>query len=233
MHIFYTPDIEADFYQLSESESKHCIRVLRLQLGDTIYLVDGRGSLYTSVIVHDHPKHCKVEIKHKEEEYRKRNYHIHIAMAPTKNIERFEWFLEKATEIGIDEITPLLCDNSERKIIKPERLNKVIEAAMKQSMSAYHPRLNDIEIFRSFVKKERSALSLIAHCYESEKSLLKKSGINQSNVLICIGPEGDFSTDEVLKAKANGFTEISLGDARLRTETAGIFACSTVALINQ
>ncbi len=233
MHIFYTPDIEADFYQLSEPESKHCIRVLRLQNGDTLYLVDGRGGFYTATIVHDHPKHCKVEITDKQEDYQQRKYKLHLAIAPTKNIERLEWFLEKATEIGIDEITPIVCDNSERKVIKPERLNKVIEAAMKQSISAYHPKLNKLTSFRDFVKKDTSQNKLIAHCSDSQKLLLKDTYKSTEPVLICIGPEGDFSQAEIELAHAANFRAVSLGDSRLRTETAGIVAVHTVALINQ
>ena len=169
MHLFYTPDITTNEYTLPEEESKHCVKVLRLEIGNEIFLVDGKGGFYRCEIIQAHPKRCEVRCVEKTENYGKRDYHIHIAIAPTKNIERIEWFLEKCTEIGIDEITPLLCDHSERKVIKEERLEKVIISAMKQSLKAYLPRLNPMIEFSRFVKNNQNSLKCIAHCDEGNK----------------------------------------------------------------
>ena len=156
-----------------------------------------------------------------------------MAVAPTKNIDRFEWFLEKSTEIGIDEITPLLTEHSERKIIKPERLEKVIIAAMKQSLKAYKPKLNELTPFRKIIAANSFEEKYIAHCYDGEKQGLKTIAGKGKNILILIGPEGDFSTDEIKVARETGFTEISLGNSRLRTETAGVVACHIINLVNE
>jgi 16S rRNA (uracil1498-N3)-methyltransferase len=233
MHLFYTPDITSNCYSLNEEESKHCAKVLRLKEGEIIYLVDGNGGFYTSSIKHLSPKKCEVEIIEKKENYGKRPYYVHLAIAPTKNIERFEWFLEKATEIGIDEISPIICQRSERKIIKDERLHKIITAAVKQSIKAYHPKLNTAVSFTDFLKKEISSQKLIAHCLNKPKELLKSVLIPNGNYTILIGPEGDFTENEITQAIANSYKEISLGESRLRTETAGISACFTAFFINQ
>ncbi len=232
MHLFYTPDISTDNYTLNEEESKHCIRVLRLSLGDTINLIDGRGGFYTAEISDVNPKKCCVKITNIINEYGKKEFYLHIAIAPTKNNDRFEWFLEKTTEIGIDEITPIVSFHSERKVIKKERLNKVITSATKQSLKAYHPTLNDVNKFTDFIKKDFNGEKYIAHCNQGDKVLLKNIYNKSKNALILIGPEGDFSVEEVEMAKANGFIEISLGNSRLRTETAGIVACHTISIIN-
>jgi len=233
MHIFYTPDISGSEFILNEEESKHCTRVLRLKIHDIVYLVDGVGGFYSARIIDDNPKRCKVVVYHTENEFGKRNYILTMGIAPTKNIERFEWYLEKATEIGVDRIIPFFSQQSERKIIKAERLNKIIESAMKQSKSAYHPVLEDIISFNELISRNYEGIKLIAHCMESEKILLKNAVHKNNNSIILIGPEGDFNTDEIRKAKLKGFTEISLGNNRLRTETAGIVACHTISLINQ
>ncbi|MDR3286663.1 MAG: 16S rRNA (uracil(1498)-N(3))-methyltransferase [Prevotellaceae bacterium] len=233
MHIFYSPDIVGNSYQLSESEAKHCSCVLRLTVGDLIYLVDGRGNFYTAKIVDLSQKKCMVDISDVKSNYEQRNYKLHIAIAPTKNIDRFEWFLEKATEIGIDEITPIVCEHSERQILKTERSEKVIVAAAKQSIKAFLPKINEITSFRKIVEQNFDGQKLIAHCYEGEKISLQKIIKPHKNVLIFIGPEGDFSKNEILLARQNNFTEISLGNSRLRTETAAVHACSTVCLVNE
>ena len=165
MHIFYAPDISGNLYTLSEEESKHCIRVLRLDVGDEITIVDGNGGMFKTRIVKPEPKRCQVEVFETIHEFEKRNHYLHIAIAPTKNIERFEWFLEKATEIGIDEITPLLCEHSERKVINNERLEKIIVSAMKQSIKAYHPKLNQMIPFKQFIQAKNDGDRFIAHCY--------------------------------------------------------------------
>ncbi|MDA3779614.1 MAG: 16S rRNA (uracil(1498)-N(3))-methyltransferase [Bacteroidales bacterium] len=232
MHLFYTPDINEKIYSLSEEESKHCMRVLRLKKNDKINLIDGKGGLYTARIIDTNPKKCILEVLEYIQEYRKKDFYLHIAIAPTKNIGRFEWFLEKATEIGIDEITPLLCEHSERKIIKLERLNKVITAAVKQSLKAYHPKINNLTKYSDFILANNKGNKYIAHCEENAKHNLKDIYKANTDALILIGPEGDFSSKEIKQAKVNYFTEIGLGNSRLRTETAGIVACHTINVIN-
>lgn len=234
MHLFYTPDIQGNSYTLNEDESNHCNKVLRLKNGDLVHLIDGVGGIYTAKIIEAHKKAVRLEVTHVEREFGKRNHHLHIAIAPTKNIDRIEWFLEKATEIGIDEITPIICDRSERKIVKEDRLEKVITAAMKQSLTAYHPQLNPAISFSQFIKQTIDATKLIAHCVENEE----KQAINQQIVarhkyLILIGPEGDFSPKEIELALQNGYKPVTLGSTRLRTETAGLAACFEVNYINR
>ncbi len=232
MHLFYTPEINSALYTLSEEESKHCIKVLRLQKDDVIYLVDGKGGFFKTRIVDEHPKRCTVEVVESTREYGKRNHYLHIAVAPTKNMERLEWFLEKATEIGIDEITPVICQRSERKEVKTERLNKIIESAMKQSIKAYHPQLNEAIPLKEFLKKKHSGDKYIAHCIEeSTRATLQVSG--SQHYLILIGPEGDFSPEEVELAMKSGYIPITLGESRLRTETAALQACFEVNYLNR
>src|SRR5574344_1182623 len=201
MNIFYTPDINGSHYTLDENESKHCIRVLRKTKGDEIILVDGKGGYYQTTIIDDNPKRCSIEVKNTIPNFGKRNYSLHLAIAPTKNIDRFEWFIEKATEIGIDEITPLLCEHSERKQINIERIEKVAVAAMKQSLKAFLPRLNNLTNFETFCKNENQGLRFIAHCEEEQKSHLFSQLKPKEKVVILIGPEGDFSRAEVEFAK--------------------------------
>lgn len=232
MQLFYAPDISGNTYTLNEEESKHCIRVLRLTVGDEITLIDGKGGLFKTRITNPELKRCIVEVYESILEFEKRNHYLHIAIAPTKNIERFEWFLEKATEIGIDEITPLLCEHSERKVINNERLEKIIISAAKQSIKAYIPILNPLTPFKQFIQKNQTGDLFIAHCATKGLNHLKNEikPSNQSTILI--GPEGDFSTDEITLALTNYYKEISLGTSRLRTETAGVIACHTVNLLN-
>lgn len=238
MNLFYTPDISDDSYTLSEDESRHCIRVLRLKKSDTIHLIDGKGGFYTAEITDDKPKKCLVKIVEAKKEYGKRDVYLHLAVAPTKNTERFEWFLEKATEIGINEITPIDCRHSERSVVKTERLTKVIVAAMKQSLKAYLPKLNETIPYADFIKKQFEGRKFIAHCNHLSTSRfsvphLKEIYSKNHNALILIGPEGDFSKEEVEAAMKNNFQEISLGSSRLRTETAAVVACSTIGIINE
>lgn len=233
MHIFYTPDLSGNTYTLDESESKHCIRVLRLEQGAEIILVNGRGGMFTAQIVDANPKHCAVKIIKEELNYGHRNYSVHIAIAPTKNIERIEWFLEKATEIGMDRITPLLCRFSERKEIKNDRLEKVMISAMKQSLKAKLPQLDSLTKFNDFIAQPFEGQKFIAHCDDQHRDLLKKMIAPNQNYLILIGPEGDFSAEEIDKALKAGFQPVSMGDSRLRTETAGVVACHTFNLMNE
>ncbi len=233
MQLFFDPEFSPTNTVLNPEESKHCIRVLRHNKGDEITILNGNGTLFTAQIIDANPKACKLEILNQTIES-ERPFSLHMVVAPTKNIDRFEWFLEKATEIGIEQITPIICEHSERKIIKPERLEKVIIAATKQSLKSYKPILNPIISFKDFIAKDYSNMhQFIAHCYNSPKELLKNSYSTNTNVIILIGPEGDFSEEEVKRAIENGFAPVSLGKARLRTETAAIMACTTINLINQ
>lgn len=233
MHIFYTPELSGNTYTLDESESKHCVRVLRLEQGDEIILVDGRGGMFTAEITDPNPRRCAVKIINSELNYGLRNFSVHISIAPTKNIERMEWFLEKATEIGVDRITPLICRFSERKEIKNDRLEKVMISAMKQSLKAKLPQLDPLTKFNDFIAQPFEAQKFIAHCDEQHRDLLKKIIEPNQNYLILIGPEGDFSSEEIEKALQAGFHPVSLGDSRLRTETAGVVACHTFNLMNE
>ena len=233
MHLFYTPEISADYFTLNEEESKHCVKVLRLQNGNEISLVDGRGGFYTASILDAHPKRTLLKIVNTRQQFGKRNHYLHIAIAPTKNIERTEWFLEKATEIGIDEISLFLSDRSERREVKPERLRKVITSAMKQSIKAYHPVLNESVSFQKFIQGAHQGQRFIAHCMDGQKKSLKEEISLQSSYLIMIGPEGDFTASEVEAALQSGFTAITLGDSRLRTETAALEACFEANFLNR
>ncbi|MDP2888968.1 MAG: 16S rRNA (uracil(1498)-N(3))-methyltransferase [Bacteroidota bacterium] len=232
MHIFFTPEISGNNYTLDETESKHCVRVLRLEKGDQITLVDGRGGFYTAEISYPNPKRCMVDVIKSELNFGFRKFQVHIAIAPTKSIERIEWFLEKATEIGISRVTPLLCRYSERKEIKADRLEKVMVSAMKQSLKAYLPQLDPLTKFSDFISQPFDGQKFIAHCDELHRDLLKKMVVPKQNYLILIGPEGDFSSEEIELAIQAGFKPVSLGDSRLRTETAGVVACHTFNLLN-
>lgn len=233
MQLFYAPDLQGDHYILSEQESKHCIKVLRMQIGDTILLTNGAGGMYTAKLENEDPRRCEVSIIKSQEGYGKRNYNIHIAIAPTKNIGRLEWFLEKATEIGIDEVTPLICQRSERKLVKQERLIKVITSAVKQSLKAYHPVLREQTRFENFLVENQEGDKYIAYVEEGEHPALQSLYVPGRDLTILIGPEGDFSPEEVEQARENGYQTVSLGQSRLRTETAGIVACHTIALLNE
>jgi 16S rRNA (uracil1498-N3)-methyltransferase len=232
MHLFYTPDISGNSYTLNEEESRHCVKVLRLERDDLVYLIDGIGGFYKSRITDANPKRTLLEIIEEQHEYGKRTHFLHIAIAPTKNIERLEWFLEKATEIGIDEITPLICERSERREVKIDRLNKIITSAVKQSLKAYHPILNPPQKFKDFIGRS-SGQKFIAHCNDGQKFSLKGELHLNSGCLVLIGPEGDFSAQEVENALSHQFLPISLGDSRLRTETAALEACFEVNFLNR
>jgi 16S rRNA (uracil1498-N3)-methyltransferase len=234
MQLFFTPDITSNNYTLKELESKHCIRVLRMSKGDTLYLTDGVGNLYRAEIEYDNHKACRVKIIEKFQDFEKRDYYIHIAIAPTKSIDRFEWFLEKATEIGIDEITPMLTERSERKMVKYDRLEKIVISAMKQSIKTYKPKINHLVNFSELIKQPKiEEVLCIAHCNEGEKVKIQEIYTKAKSCMILIGPEGDFTPEEVAQASLSGFKQTTLGVARLRTETAGLVACHSVGFINQ
>lgn len=232
MQLFYTPDIALN-NELPEEEAAHCLRVLRLSSGDKIELTDGKGSFYDAVIDSVTGKHCMVRIENSFSPQPLWKGHFHLAVAPTKNMERMEWLVEKATEIGVDEFSFLNCRFSERKVIKNERLEKIVVSAMKQSLKAVKPLLNPMTDFHKFVKMPFDGKKYIAHCYEGERHLLKEALRVGEDALVLIGPEGDFSTQEVEQALAAGFEPISLGRSRLRTETAALVACHTFYMINQ
>lgn len=231
MYLFYTPDID-NCHFLSEEESQHCVRVLRYERGDEILLTDGKGTTYTARITNPHPKHCEFEILSSQRQKKSHPFFLHIAIAPTKNIERMEWMVEKCTEIGIDEITPLLCRYSERKQIRTDRLEKIILSAAKQSLTPYLPKLNNLTDYDTFIAQAKEETRFIAHCYEQDKRELKNEIQPGKSCLVLIGPEGDFSEKEVENAIGRGFIPVSLGKSRLRTETAAIVACHTAVLMN-
>jgi 16S rRNA (uracil1498-N3)-methyltransferase len=235
MHVFYTPDLVDDsLYTLNEEESKHCSKVLRLTTGDHVSLVDGRGGLYEAEIFSLEKKHVTLTINKVTREYQKRNNNIHIAIAPTKNIDRLEWFLEKATEMGIDEITPIISDHSERKIVKEDRLLKVITSAVKQSLQAYHPILHPAIPFSEFIKMNAPGVKMIAHCVDDAQRVYMDQLVKPGEAyLVLIGPEGDFSIAEIQAALAEGFKPVTLGNTRLRTETAGLAACFELNYLNR
>ncbi|MCU4157391.1 16S rRNA (uracil(1498)-N(3))-methyltransferase [Carboxylicivirga sp. A043] len=229
MELFFDPSFNGQGI-LNESESKHCINVLRHKAGDTITVADGKGHYYKCKIINAHPKKCDLSLIDKQT-FPKAKFGIHMAVAPTKSIDRFEWMIEKAMELGISEITPLLCDHSERKKVRTDRIERIVVAAMKQSLKAYLPIINELTPFDKFIQKNTSN-GYIAHCYDINKSPLKKAYTTGSDCTLCIGPEGDFSLEEVEMATKAGFKPVSLGNSRLRTETAGVVACHTIHLLN-
>jgi 16S rRNA (uracil1498-N3)-methyltransferase len=232
MHLFYSPVVTQGLNLLGEQESWHCTRVLRLPEGGTIYLADGRGNLYECMIQLADPKKCVVNVVGVQPEYMKRKIYLHIGIAPTKNMDRFEWFLEKSTEIGIDEITPVFCAHSERIRMKIDRLHKILVAAMKQSLKAYLPKLNEPTDLKKLIYEDFAGQKFIAYCESGKEDELQKVYRKGDNALILIGPEGDFSQEEISFAKKQEFIPISLGKSRLRTETAGVVACHTINLLN-
>ncbi len=234
MQLFYNPNLDSTTknFTFNEEESKHIVRVLRKKENDILTITNGKGLLLTSKITVANPKKCTATILNLKENT-PNTFWIHLAVAPTKNNDRFEWFLEKATEIGINEITPIVCQNSERKVIKQERMEKVVQSAMKQSLQTFLPKLNPLTTYKDFIQKEHSGQLFIAHCEETEKIDLSKKAAANKNTTILIGPEGDFSSPEINAAFTSGFSPVSLGKNRLRTETAAIVACTTLAIINQ
>lgn len=235
MQLFYSDSIseKSEQYTFPREESKHIVRVLRKQIGDTLDITNGKGFIFKGEIIDDNPNKCTIQL-HSAAFQEPIPYKLHIAIAPTKLNDRFEWFLEKATEIGITEITPILCDHSERKQIKEERFKKIIQSAMKQSLQTHLPILHPMISFKDFMNTHpKASLSCIAHCEEGTKQPLTKELTVGDDVLILIGPEGDFSLEEIKQATTLGYTEITLGNSRLRTETAGIVACHSISFLLQ
>jgi len=234
MQLFYNSTVNENTTQFSfeKEESRHIVKVLRKQVGDTLHITNGKGWLFSAEISIPNINKCTAELVSKTLQP-KRNYNLHLAVAPTKMNDRYEWFLEKATEIGIDSITPIFCDHSERKVIKAERFERIIQSAAKQSLSCYLPVLNNAVSFKDFIKQDFSGNLFIAHCEETDKKSLKGELKPKQDITILIGPEGDFSVKEIEQALQNKFIPVTLGETRLRTETAAIVACHSVAFTNE
>ncbi len=232
MNAFYIPEISGSPIKLNVEESRHCIKVLRLRKGDHVLLLNGKGSIFEAVIQIPDASSCMLDILKEDMCQSCRPYSLKIALAPTKNIDRFEWFVEKSTEIGIDRIIPLICQHSERKEIKPERIEKILISAMKQSGQTFLPELTKLTSFKDLISKPFKGDKLIAHCDTGDKKELKNTITPGKDVLILIGPEGDFDPEEIDLAIKKVFIPVSLGETRLRTETAGVVACHTVRLVN-
>ena len=234
MQLFFAPDIEGDVYTLDEKESKHCVRVLRMTSGSRVTLTDGRGNLYEAVIDNPDPRKCSLSVTGVTRDFEIRNYTLHISISPMKNYERFEWFVEKSVEIGIDEITPLICEHTEKSGIKKERVNNLIISAMKQSLKSTLTKFNEPVSFIDFTNIPISGKKMIAHCnQEAPRNKIEDVCMKGENALLLIGPEGDFSENEIKHAISAGYNSVHLGSSRLRSETAGVAACCSVYFINQ
>jgi 16S rRNA (uracil1498-N3)-methyltransferase len=234
MQLFYNPDIQpADTtFAFDKEESKHIVKVLRKKEGDKIQITNGKGYLFTSEITFASEKKCEVTII-EQHHFEPMPYYLHLAVAPTKMNDRYEWFLEKATEIGIHEITPIICEHSERTVFKADRFEKILQSAMKQSLQYYMPKLNEPVAYNTFVNAQHKGQLFIAHCEETDKKLLKNEIKSKERITILIGPEGDFSTKEIQLALQKGYAPVSLGNTRLRTETAAVVAAHSVAFVNE
>jgi len=234
MQLFYNSEIKNNdkTFFFDKEESKHIVKVLRKKEGDKILITNGLGFLFESEIIVASEKKCSVTIT-KNTFQQPDSYYTHIAVAPTKMNDRFEWFLEKATEIGIHEITPIICDHSERKIYKIDRAEKILQASMKQSLHYYLPKINEPVLYSQFVTSKIDGQKFIAHCEETAKKSFQKEITKNEKITILIGPEGDFSTKEIELAVANHFIPVTLGKSRLRTETAALVASHTLALLNE
>lgn len=233
MQLFYNFEITENTTQFSfnKEESRHIVKVLRKTTNDKLHITNGKGWLFTAQIVVSNVTKCTANIISKSFQ-KKHDYNLHLAVAPTKMTDRYEWFLEKATEIGIDTITPIICDNSERKVIKPDRFERILQAGMKQSLQCYLPKLNEAILFKDFISQDFKGNLFIAHCEETNKKSLKNALNKTKDITILIGPEGDFSVKEIEEALKNNFIPVTLGKTRLRTETAAIVACHSVAFLN-
>jgi 16S rRNA (uracil1498-N3)-methyltransferase len=235
MQLFYNPELTKETTQITfdKIESRHIVRVLRKKEDAILHITNGKGFLFDAKIIIASDKKCVAEIIEIQEKPKPWNYYLHIAIAPTKNNDRIEWFLEKATEIGIDEITPIICSNSERRIVKLDRFEKIIQSAMKQSLKFTLPKINEPIKFNDFINQDFEGTFCIAHCEEQDKNLLKSVVNPSEKTTILIGPEGDFSSQEITKALEKNSIPISLGESRLRTETAALVAVQSISFINQ
>ncbi|MCQ2606539.1 MAG: 16S rRNA (uracil(1498)-N(3))-methyltransferase [Bacteroidales bacterium] len=233
MNLFYSTDISETQIVLPEEEARHCTKVLRKTVGDEVYVIDGKGTLYLTKIEAVGKKDCVCSIISKTEAFGGHNYYVRMCVAPTKNIDRFEFFVEKAVEIGVDEIIPIVSDNSERKVLKLDRIERIVLSAMKQSYKATMPKIAELTDIKDVLSANYDGVKCIAHCEDQEKTLLRDIASEHKTVTILIGPEGDFSIQEIEQAKQNGWKPVSLGESRLRTETAAIAAVHTVNVMNQ
>ncbi len=236
MQLFYNPNITEDSKELlfDKEESRHIFKVLRKKESDQLMITNGKGFFFKVELLQSNPKHCVAKVISVESK-EPLPYYLHLAVAPTKLNDRYEWLLEKATEIGIGEITPIICEHSERKVIKLQRFEKKIQSAMKQSLKAYLPIINEAITLKEFLNKQKPTNhhKLIAHCEETRKQSLKSVLKPKGDYLILIGPEGDFSNNEINIALQEGYQPVSLGESRLRTETAAIVACHSIAFVNE
>ncbi|MCX6287387.1 MAG: 16S rRNA (uracil(1498)-N(3))-methyltransferase [Bacteroidetes bacterium] len=233
MILFFSNTIEGKLIRLDEDESRHCLKVLRLGKNDIIHVTDGEGSLYKACISDLASGRVAARIIQTTLSPASRGFRLHIAIAPTKNSDRFEWFLEKSTEIGIDEITPVFCAHSERNRINHGRLRKILISAVKQSLKTRLPRLNEAIAFQEFVNNPYPGSKLIANCLSGREQELQHIYNKGNEVVVMIGPEGDFSESEIADAVKTGFVPVNLGESRLRTETAGVYVTAMVNLINR
>lgn len=234
MQLFYSPNIQNNIFELNEEETRHCYKVLRLNVGDNINITDGNGNLFIAKLIHLDKNKGLAEIIETKTLHNQRNFYLHIAIAPTKNADRIEWFVEKVTEIGIDEITLLECEHSERSNYKIERLEKILVSAMKQSIKTFKPKLNkSVDCLRFINEVSFEGTKFIAHCEDKEPKKFIDIYAKNTNVLVLIGPEGDFSKKEINAALNNNYTALSLGNSRLRTETAGMVACEIFNFYNE
>ncbi|MFP4289362.1 MAG: 16S rRNA (uracil(1498)-N(3))-methyltransferase [Bacteroidales bacterium] len=231
--LFFSEDVEREIVTLSAEESRHCAKVLRKKAGDEIFLTNGKGVLSTGVLLDVHSARTNVTIVSRQTLKNQRSFYLHMIVAPTKSMDRFEWFVEKATEIGVDEITPVVCAQSERNIVKTERLKRIIISALKQSQRTFMPKVNPVITYSALMEKDFSDSCYIAHCLEGEKVYLSDDYQKRSNATVLIGPEGDFNQSEIDMALGKGFLAISLGENRLRTETAALLSCIELNLINR
>jgi 16S rRNA (uracil1498-N3)-methyltransferase len=232
LNLFYQPHIQNGIHYLDPEESRHCYKVLRKKTGDIIHVTDGKGFLYTTRLTETKPDKCVFVIEQKTAEP-KRDFTIHIALAPTKNPDRTEWFVEKSIEIGVDEISFLLCDNSERAALKTDRIEKLAISAMKQSLKSTVPKINHMVLLKDFISSTKATSKFIAYVDQTNPDLLQKIAKPKSDYVVLIGPEGDFSKKELELVIEKGYQKVSLGPSRLRTETAGVIACHILNLVNQ
>jgi 16S rRNA (uracil1498-N3)-methyltransferase len=227
LHVFFIKPTDSEFTFLNEDENHHAAKVLRVKVGDQALLLDGIGNYYVGQFLDVASRNSQLKILSKESQ-KPRPYNLHVAIAPTKMMDRFEWFLEKATEIGIDEITPILSKRGERNVVKMQRMEKIVHSALKQSQNAFHPKINELISLDEFIQLPVKGIGLIAHCMDSAKSHLLNVAASSNNLTVLVGPEGDFTPEEIQKAINKNYQAISLGDSRLRAETAGVIVCSQV-----
>ena len=231
MNIFIAT-IQNNTALLTSEESWHCTKVLRKKTGDAVRLIDGKGNFYEGILASLSERQCSAEITKGPVAQPERGYYLHLAIAPTKQIDRIEWMVEKAVEIGIDEISFIACKNSERTTVKTDRINKIVESAVKQSLQAFIPKVNELVSIKEFIKAVAGDQKLIAHCFETEKKDIKTIDFKNRSTCILIGPEGDFTREEVDLAGQNNFEALSLGENRLRSETAGLYVCQAASILS-